>query len=80
MDQTTTSAKCADQKSSIAPPLPSPLAPKPENGQDYPTAMPSIGVSGCKAAPAMMKKEGGLAKVPADKKKMDARKKSLKRL
>ncbi|KAL8493590.1 hypothetical protein ACS0TY_024682 [Phlomoides rotata] len=86
VDQTNTSTKCADQKSSVpgaAPPLPSPLAPKPENGQDYPAAMLSsaeTGVSGSKAAPAMLKKEGGLAKVPADKKKMDARKKSLKRL
>lgn len=86
VEQTNTSAKCADQKNTIssgAPQLPSPLAPKPENGQDHPVAMPSsgeIGVSGSKAAPATLKKEGGLTKVPADKKKMDARKRSLKRL
>lgn len=86
MDQTNTSAKCADQKNAVAggaPQLPSPLAPKPENGQDHPAAMLSsaeIGVSGSKAAPATLKKEAGLTRVPADKKKMDARKKSLKRL
>ncbi|KAG8372219.1 hypothetical protein BUALT_Bualt12G0043700 [Buddleja alternifolia] len=89
MDQTNTSAKCVDQKSNAvsgaaAPAqLPSPLAPKPENGQDHPTTMLSsaeTGVSGSKAAPATLKKEAGLAKVPADKKKIDARKKSLKRL
>lgn len=86
VEQTNTSAKCADQKNAIAggaPQLPSPLAPKTENGQDHPAAMVSsteIGVSGSKAAPATLKKEAGLARVPADKKKMDARKKSLKRL
>ncbi|KAK6147799.1 hypothetical protein DH2020_018711 [Rehmannia glutinosa] len=87
VDQTTTSAKCADQKNTVSgaaqPPLPSPLAPKPENGQDYPAAMPSsaeTGVSGSKAVLATLKKEAGLSKVPADKKKIDARKKSLKRL
>ncbi|KAK4404678.1 Ubiquitin-conjugating enzyme E2 22 [Sesamum angolense] len=87
VDQTNTSAKCVDQKNAVsgaAPqPLPSPLAPKPENGQDHPAAMPSLaetGVSGSTAAPATLKKEAGLNKVPADKKKIDARKKSLKRL
>ncbi|KAK6120418.1 hypothetical protein DH2020_045839 [Rehmannia glutinosa] len=87
VDQTTTSAKCADQKNTVSgaaqPPLPSPLAPKPENGQDYSAAMLSsaeTGVSGSKAALATLKKEAGLSKVPADKKKIDARKKSLKRL
>lgn len=86
VEQTNTSAKCADQKAAItggAPPLPSPLAPKPENGQDQSAAMLSsaeIGVSGSKAAPATLKKEAALTKVPADKKKIDARKKSLKRL
>lgn len=82
----TTSSKCADQKnppSGTAPQLPSPLAPKPENGQGYLATAPSsteTGVSGSTAAPSMMKKEAGLTKVPADKRKMDARKKSLKRL
>ncbi|XP_057786378.1 ubiquitin-conjugating enzyme E2 22 [Salvia miltiorrhiza] len=86
VDQTNASAKCADQKIAIsggAPPLPSPLAPKPENGQDLSAGMPSsaeIGVSGSKAAPTTLKKEAALAKVPVDKKKIDARKKSLKRL
>lgn len=90
MDQTNTSAKCVDQKIAVSgaaaqPPLPSPLAPKPENGQDHPAAMPSsaeteTGVGGSAAAPSTLKKEAGLTKVPADKKKIDARKKSLKRL
>ncbi|KAL3632629.1 Ubiquitin-conjugating enzyme E2 22 [Castilleja foliolosa] len=81
VDQTNTTAKCpADQKNAGVPQLPSPLAPKPENGQDYPAAMPSSGVGGSAAAPAALKKEAGLSKVPVDKKKIDARKKSLKRL
>lgn len=61
--------------------LPSPLAPSTTstrgNGQEQPVAVAPItdtGVSGSQ------KKEGGLAKVHADKKKIDARKKSLKRL
>ncbi|KAL6523329.1 Ubiquitin-conjugating enzyme E2 22 [Orobanche gracilis] len=88
IDQINTSAKCPDQKNPVsggAPQylLPSPLAPKPENGQDYSAAMPSspeTGVGGSTAVPAALKKEGGLSKVPVDKKKIDARKKSLKRL
>lgn len=36
--------------------------------------------SGSAAAPGAQKKETGLARVHADKKKIDARKKSLKRL
>ncbi|KAL1548796.1 Ubiquitin-conjugating enzyme E2 22 [Salvia divinorum] len=87
VDQTNTSAKCADQKTAIsdgAPPLPSPLAPKAENRQDQSAAMLSsveIGVSGSEAAAATLKKEAVLTKVPASgKKKIDARKKSLKRL
>ncbi|KAL8041169.1 hypothetical protein ABFX02_10G149300 [Erythranthe guttata] len=85
VDPTNSSAKCVDQKNNnnAAPQiLPSPLAPKPENGQCYPSAMASAGVGGSTAATAAaLKKEGGLNKVPAvDKKKIDARKKSLKRL
>lgn len=81
VDQSNTSAKCVDQKNATTGPSPSPLAPKPENGQDYPAAVRETGVSGSKAAPATTKKEAGLTKVlPADKKKIDARKKSLKRL
>lgn len=87
MDQANTSAKCSEQKNAVlggAPPLPSPLAPKPENGQDYPAALLASGetaVNGSMAIPITQKKEAGMAaKVPADKKKIDARKKSLKRL
>ncbi|XP_076893199.1 ubiquitin-conjugating enzyme E2 22-like isoform X2 [Bidens hawaiensis] len=62
--------------------------PKGASGQEPPTAVLStvveIGVSsGSAAAPSVVavhKKEGGLAKGQADKKKIDARKKSLKRL
>lgn len=57
------------------------------NSQDQPAVVgpsPETGVSGslAVATPAVstQKKEVGLAKVQADKKKMDARKKSLKRL
>ncbi|EPS72733.1 ubiquitin carrier protein, partial [Genlisea aurea] len=80
----------SDQKSVVASaataPLSSPLAPKTENGQDHRgggAAAPETGVSGSKPATtaASVKKESALAKVlPADKKKIDARKRSLKRL
>ncbi|KAG6430951.1 hypothetical protein SASPL_109025 [Salvia splendens] len=87
VDHTNTSSKCADQKTAIsggAPPLPSPLAPKAENMQDQSAAMPLstevVGVSGSEAAAATLK-EAALTKVPAaGKKKMEARKKSLRRL
>ncbi|XP_059668250.1 ubiquitin-conjugating enzyme E2 22-like [Cornus florida] len=93
IDQTNTSVLNVDQKnnavSGAAPLLQSPLAPcttatKGGSGQDLPTALNSTtetGISGSAAIPLTQKKEGGgLAKVQADKKKMDARKKSLKRL
>ncbi|XP_051151782.1 ubiquitin-conjugating enzyme E2 22 [Andrographis paniculata] len=93
VDQSSTNAssKCAaaDQKNnnnqnlSGAAPQP-PLAPKPENGQGgYAAALPSAetGVGGSTAHPPLLKKEAVVA-APAglSKKKMDARKKSLKRL
>lgn len=94
VDQTNTSVLNADQKStapSAALPLPSPLAPSTistrGNGQEQQAAIApttDTGVSGSTAAAAAVantqKKEVGLAKAHADKKKMDARKKSLKRL
>ncbi|KAF9664482.1 hypothetical protein SADUNF_Sadunf16G0023400 [Salix dunnii] len=82
-----------DQKSiaaGAAVPVQSPLAPcttasKGGNSQDQPAAVgptQETGVSGSVVAPtaSTLKKDVGLAKVQADKKKMDARKKSLKRL
>lgn len=81
VDQTNSSAKCAADQKTAAPQLPSPLAPKPENGQCHPASMASSAETGsAAAAPTALKKEGGLNKFPADKKKIDARKKSLKRL
>ncbi|KAI3722510.1 hypothetical protein L2E82_33549 [Cichorium intybus] len=74
---------------------PTPLAPslntmKGASGQEPPTAalnsMVEMGVSSGSGAPppaaaaAIHKKEGGLVKAQGDKKKIDARKKSLKRL
>ena len=47
------------------------------NGQALAT---ETGISGSAAPATTHKKESGLAKIQADKKKMDARKKSLKRL
>lgn len=73
-------------------PCPSPLAPSTTstrgNGKEQQAVIApatDTGVSGstvaaAAAAPTTQKKEGGLAKAHADKKKMDARKKSLKRL
>ncbi|CAA2961239.1 ubiquitin-conjugating enzyme E2 22-like [Olea europaea subsp. europaea] len=82
VDQTNSSVKSADQKNAV-PGAASPLAPKLENGQDQPaiiTSTSETGVGGSMTAPLTQKKEVGLAKAPAGKKKMDARKKSLKRL
>jgi ubiquitin-conjugating enzyme E2 S len=79
VDQTNTEQKSTAAGAALT--LPSPLAPSTTstrgNGQEQPVAVAPItdtGVSGSQ------KKEGGLAKVHADKKKIDARKKSLKRL
>ncbi|KAJ6749539.1 hypothetical protein OIU85_000201 [Salix viminalis] len=88
-----TTALNVDQKSvavGAAVPVQSPLAPcttasKGGNSQDQPAAvgpMHETGVGGSVVAPtaSTLKKDVGLAKVQADKKKIDARKKSLKRL
>ncbi|KAK2663011.1 hypothetical protein Ddye_001585 [Dipteronia dyeriana] len=92
VDQTNSAVLNVDQKNAApgaALPLPSPLTPTTTtrgNNQDQPTTVvpaPEIGISEsavATAAATTLKKEGGLAKVQADKKKMDARKKSLKRL
>lgn len=64
-------------------PTPLALSSKAGNSLDQ-TALPGSTTEtancGSAAAPLAQKKEAGLAKVHADKKKMDARKKSLKRL
>ncbi|KAK3032316.1 hypothetical protein RJ639_035921, partial [Escallonia herrerae] len=91
VDQTNTSVLNVDQKTAVSGAglqLASPLAPSSNTmkgpcAQDQPAAVnPTIetGVCGSAAAPVTQKKEFGLAKAQADKKKMDARKKSLKRL
>ncbi|KAJ4836448.1 Ubiquitin-conjugating enzyme E2 22 [Turnera subulata] len=95
VDQGNASVFNVEQKNttSAAVPMASPLAPcttatKGGNSQDQPAHVglptPETGVSGSlvAATPATstLKKEGGLTKVLADKKKIDARKKSLKRL
>ncbi|XP_073016373.1 ubiquitin-conjugating enzyme E2 22-like isoform X2 [Primulina eburnea] len=83
MDQTNSSLNGVDQKNTAMETVtPSPLTPKPGNGQDLPSVITSsneTGVDESTAAPATQKKESGLNKVPADKKK-EARKRSLKRL
>lgn len=94
VDQTNTSSLNADQKNTapgaalpVISTSPSPLVPitvTRGNGQDQPAAIAPVetGVSGCAASAATttLRKEGGLVKAQADKKKLDARKKSLKRL
>ena len=91
VDQTNTSVVNADQKSTAPSAgllLSSPLAPSTiftkGNGQEQQAAIApttDTRVSGSIAEVATtQKKELGLAKAHADKKKMDARKKSLKRL
>ncbi|CAA2989014.1 ubiquitin-conjugating enzyme E2 22-like [Olea europaea subsp. europaea] len=80
IEQKNTVIKSVDPKNAVsgaAAQLPSPLAPKYENGQDLPAALTSSTETEVSVA---QKKEVALAKVQADKKKMDARKKSLKRL
>jgi len=66
-------------------PLPAPLSASTAtskggiNGQDQPAVGSATGTTVGGSA-AVQKKEAGVPKVLADKKKMDARKKSLKRL
>ncbi|KAJ8759727.1 hypothetical protein K2173_009828 [Erythroxylum novogranatense] len=94
VEQCNASVPSLDQKSAAVTavmPSPSPLAPcttasKGGNGQDQAAVvahMPELGMTGSIPVPlssSTQKKEGGPAKVVVDKKKMDARKKSLKRL
>jgi len=86
VDQTNTDLKSSAAGAALT--LPSPLAPSTTpssrgNGQEQPPAVVApttdTGVGGSAAA-ALKKEGGGLAKVHTDKKKIDARKKSLKRL
>lgn len=87
VEQFNYSAYCADPKNAVsgaALPLPVPSSnnTKGENNCDQPvdqTSTMDAGV-GAPAAPFMQVKEAMLTKAPSDKKKMDARKKSLKRL
>lgn len=93
VDQSNTSALNVDQKNATAsaalsmpPVIPSATAPKGGNNQDLPAAPAApaseVGISGAAvAAPTgIAQKKEALARAPADKKKIDARKKSLKRL
>ncbi|PON52432.1 Ubiquitin-fold modifier-conjugating enzyme [Parasponia andersonii] len=96
VDQTNTSVKNPEQKSTAtnaALPLPPPLAPSTTavargNGPEQATVVPpsetGVGELTTAAASAAsvvtQKKEGALLKAQAEKKKIDARKKSLKRL
>lgn len=78
VDQTNTSVLNVDQKNKLsgaAIPLATPLAAK-VGVSVHPVRMEGVGASGV----AMQKKEVGPTKAQADKKKMDARKRSLKRL
>ncbi|XP_022866493.1 ubiquitin-conjugating enzyme E2 22-like [Olea europaea var. sylvestris] len=80
VEQKNDSTKSVDQKNAVSGAIaqqPSPLAPKLENGQDLPAALTSSTET---VVPGAQKKEVGMAKVTTDKKKTDARKKSLKRL
>ncbi|KAG8647419.1 ubiquitin-conjugating enzyme E2 22 [Manihot esculenta] len=95
VDQSNSSVLNNDQKNTAIAPviaLPSPLAPctaatKGGNGQEHSSAIVPVaetgdGESETVATPVVstQKKENGAAKVQVDKRKMDARKKSLKRL
>ncbi|KAL3715638.1 hypothetical protein ACJRO7_007380 [Eucalyptus globulus] len=89
VDQSNASLLKVDQKNqatAAAVPLPSnAAAPKGVNSQEHLTSaapLPETGVSGSAvvSSTAAQKKELGSVKVQPDKKKMDARKKSLKRL
>ncbi|CAL0323329.1 unnamed protein product [Lupinus luteus] len=92
VDQTNTSVLSADIKTApqgAALPLQSSLAPSTTatrgNGQEHAAVIPAETIVNASAtvlsaAPVPQKKEGGQAKAQPDKKKIDARKKSLKRL
>lgn len=90
VDQSNNLVLGVDEKNSVSgpPALPLPV-PVPSSlaasatftkGQDQQTSTTETGVSGSAPATTQKKEGSGLAKVQADKKKMDARKKSLKRL
>lgn len=92
VDQSNNLVLGVDEKNSVSSPpaLPLPVpVPVPSSfaasatftkGQDQQTSTTETGVSGSAPATTQKKEGSGLAKVQADKKKMDARKKSLKRL
>lgn len=92
VDQSNNLVLGVDEKNSVSgpPALPLPVpVPVPSSlaasatftkGQDQQTSTTETGVSGSAPATTQKKEGSGLAKVQADKKKMDARKKSLKRL
>lgn len=95
VDQSNTSVLNAEQKSaapSAALPLPSTLAPSSTacaraNGTEQAVVAPKetggtggVGSVALTASTIPQRKEGALSKAQADKKKLDARKKSLKRL
>uniref|UniRef100_A0A2P2J7V1 E2 ubiquitin-conjugating enzyme n=1 Tax=Rhizophora mucronata TaxID=61149 RepID=A0A2P2J7V1_RHIMU len=91
IDQSNTSVLSSEQKSTAVS-LPSPLAPcttvtKGGNSHEQAASvapLAEVGVNGSAAmavpVASIQKKDGGPAKVQVDKKKMDARKRSLKRL
>ncbi|KAI8562573.1 hypothetical protein RHMOL_Rhmol03G0045600 [Rhododendron molle] len=93
VDQSNNLVLSADEKNAVSGPpallLPSSMAAsatltKGGSGQDQQTSTTETGVSGSAPTPSSTQKKegggGGLVKVQVDKKKMDARKKSLKRL
>ncbi|XP_050235197.1 ubiquitin-conjugating enzyme E2 22 [Mercurialis annua] len=84
VDQSNISIMSSEQKNAAIA-LPAALGPctaasKGGNSQEQETGGGSVAVAAAAALIASQKKEGGAAKALADKKKMDARKKSLKRL
>lgn len=84
VDQTNSSVLNVEQKNAAVqmPPLATCVTAAASKGGNNVGLAPATetGVSGAAPAATAQKKESGLAKVQADKKKMDARKKSLKRL
>lgn len=81
VDQTNTSVISADIKTTPASAaLPAATATRGNNQEQAAAVNGSSAATVISAASAPPKKEGGQAKAQADKKKIDARKKSLKRL